>query len=120
MGSLRTPEQKKRYQEAIANGALEQGCALCAKKAMQTFSHWKIIQNDFPYDRIASVHHMLVPTRHITEPELTEEEYNELLELKKSHLNQNYEYLIEATPKLKSIPSHFHLHLIVSKDFSAQ
>jgi diadenosine tetraphosphate (Ap4A) HIT family hydrolase len=116
MGTLRAPETWQKYQDAIANGTLEKGCVLCDKTPVVEFKFWKIIMNDFPYDRIAEVHHMLVPIRHVTEEGLSKEEHQELLRLKKSELNREYQYLLEATPSTKSIPGHFHIHLIVKKE----
>ena len=31
--------------------------------SIEEFNHWRIINNDFPYDNVASVHHMLIPKR---------------------------------------------------------
>ena len=75
--------------------------------------------NAFPYDRIAQSHHMLVSNRHAKEVELTPEELSEFIELKNAVLNNRYDYFLEATDRTKSVPEHFHLHLLVVKeDFS--
>ena len=115
MGTLRRKESEERYQNVVKGGALERGCVLCSAQAIQTFSHWKVIHNDYPYDKIAEVHDMLVPLRHITEEELSAEEKQDLAALKAGYLNLHYQYLIESFPKNKSIPDHFHLHLVVVK-----
>lgn len=112
--NLRTTESHARYRAYIDAGGLQNSCALCTKSAKQTFSHWKIIPNDFPYDLIAEAHDMIVPIRHVTEQEITPEEWREYQEIKTGVL-QDYDYLIEATSKTKSIPAHFHIHLIVGK-----
>jgi diadenosine tetraphosphate (Ap4A) HIT family hydrolase len=116
MASLRTPETQAKYVEYIASGRLESGCALCAKTTLREFSHWKIVQNDFPYDRIASMHHMLIPKRHVSEAELTEEEHQEFLALKNGTLNDMYDYFLEAAHRAKTVPAHFHIHLVVLKE----
>ncbi len=67
----------------------------------------------FPYDRIASSHDMLVPNRHVKEAELTPEELREFVELKNAVLNGRYDYFLESTDRTKSVPGHFHVHLIV-------
>lgn len=72
--------------------------------------------NAFPYDKIATSHDMVVPLRHVPEAELTPEERKELVEIKHEYVNANYEYILEPTHKKKSIPAHFHLHLVVLKD----
>ena len=76
---------------------------------------WRIIPNDFPYTRIAALHHMVVPKRHVKEDELSQEEWMEYNQLKHSYINDNYEFIIEPTNRKKSIPAHFHIHLIVAK-----
>lgn len=60
---------------------------------------------------------MIIPKRHVVETELTREEKQELIELKHDALNKQYMYIFEALPGRKSIPEHFHLHLIVAKEF---
>ena len=116
MTPFRTPESHKRYHDLIAQGLLEKGCALCAAPALKEFVFWRIINNEFPYDRVAKVHHMIIPKRHIQELELTEEERAEYKEIKKTDINENYEYIVEAVDRKKTIPAHFHLHLVVGLD----
>lgn len=93
---------------------MDSGCALCAKTAIKTFTYWKLIPNEFPYDLIASTHEMLVPLRHSTEQDLNADELQEFQSIKATDL-QTYDYLVEATMKTKSIPQHFHLHLLIGK-----
>ncbi len=73
--------------------------------------------NAFPYDRIAKTHDMIVPLRHVDEDHLNDEELKELKIIKDNYLHKEYEFIIEATYKVKSIPAHFHLHLLTIKDF---
>lgn len=116
MGSLRTQETKERYGKLLASGVLEHGCVLCKMEPIKEFKHWKIIKNDFPYDKIAKTHHMIIPVRCVEESGLTDEELKELKEIKHNYLFPTYEWILEATEKKKSVPGHFHLHLIISKD----
>lgn len=113
MGQLRTEEGSRMYQEHRRALPADAPCPLCREVTLQDFQYWRIITNEFPYDRIAAVHHMLVPKRHSTEDTLTDAEERELLELKQGYCNDHYEFLIEATRSKKSIPAHFHLHLLV-------
>lgn len=117
--NLRSDEMMMRYEEHRRTGALEHSCPLCDADAIQKFAHWKIIPNRFPYDLIAETHHMIVPLRHTAELELTEEEVEEFRKIKYEEL-QEYDILIEATKHTKSIPAHYHLHLITLKTPDSQ
>lgn len=117
MGSLRTPEAEERYQKAKEGGILNNGCRLCELEGSRTFTHWKIVPNDFPYDRIAHRHDMIVSRRHTQEPNLLEEERTELEMIKREYIDTTYEWIMEPTFHQKSVPGHFHLHLLVTKDW---
>ncbi len=82
------------------------------------FTHWRITENRYPYDRIAVTHHLLSPKRHVTDSELSEDELTELKDIRQAKLNQDYTFIMEALPRGRSIPAHFHLHLIVPKEFA--
>jgi len=110
--SLRTPECKERYSEYLKT--MPDGCPLCEKEPLQDFGLWRIVDNSYPYDRIAKVHHMIIPARHVSEDGLTKEEQEQFRELKNSYIADNYDWIIEATHNNKSLPAHFHLHLLIS------
>lgn len=112
MNSMRTKETQAKYKAYQDAGGLNDGCVLCDRKTTKEFKYWKIIPNDFPYDRITEIHDIIFPVRHVTEYELNADELAELRELKEKYLNENYEYIIESTYKMKSVPEHHHLHLI--------
>lgn len=113
---LRSEEMADRYKAQRDSGIMELRCVLCDEEAISVFEHWKIIPNKFPYDLIAKTHHMLIPLRHCIATELTEEEKNELALIKSGYVNVNsYDYILEPVDKNKSIPTHFHLHLIEGK-----
>ncbi|MEZ4195501.1 MAG: hypothetical protein R3B53_03900 [Candidatus Paceibacterota bacterium] len=117
MKSLRTVETEAEYQKVKSTRNSSDGCYLCEEmETVVEFKYWRIILNDFPYDTLAKVHHMIIPKEHIKESELTPEAKDELVELKSSYLDENYEYLLEALTSKKSIPAHHHLHLIVTHD----
>jgi hypothetical protein len=50
------------------------------------------------------------------EAELSAEELREFALIKREVIDAGYDNIIEATTKNKSLPAHFHLHLIVGKD----
>ena len=108
----RTDEMEEKYQNEKGERS-KNGCPLCSSPAIETFKFWKVILNDFPYDKVASRHDMIVPLRHTSE--MNDEERAEFLEIRKTYINDNYRYILEATTRTKSIPTHFHLHLLEIK-----
>lgn len=114
--TLRTKKVQNAYRETMVSGTHDKGCALCDKVALKTFTHWRIVKNDFPYDLIADVHDMIIPLRHTTDVGLSKEEWEELQVIKKAHLNETYQFIMEAMTWTQSIPAHFHLHLVLVKE----
>jgi hypothetical protein len=113
MGRLRSRETDEAYIKLKESGALLTSCALCNAESIKEFSLWRIIDNRFPYDGIAEVHHMLIPKRHASEDELVSEERAEYEAIKRGYVNEHYEFTMDAVPRRKSIPAHAHTHLIV-------
>jgi hypothetical protein len=111
----RTVETHNRYMRDIEAGCLNEGCALCKSDALHTFAYWKIIDNKYPYDRVAELHHMIIPLRHTDGSDISAEEIEEISMLKKTFLNENYRFILEALPNAKSIPGHLHLHILIPK-----
>ena len=116
MSAFRSDAEWARYERYKAEGGLDGVCRLCEKEPLKNFTRWRIIQNEFPYDKVAKVHHMIIPNRHVTEPELNSEEIQEFRDIKQEYLHKKYDFLIEASYLKKSIPGHFHIHLIVGKN----
>ena len=115
MGTLRTKKTEKKYKEFKKTNSFTEGCVLCRMKPIKSFEYWKIVNNDFPYDKIADPHHMILPKRHTKERGITKEEWREFKELKEGYLNNNYTFIFESTHKTMTVPGHFHLQLIVIK-----
>lgn len=90
-------------------------CYVCDAKPLKEYRHWKIIENQFPYDEVAATSHMVVPKRHLKESELTWREMSEF-EKVKADMHAEYDMIIENTRKQKSIPGHYHLHLLKLKE----
>ncbi|MGB0925343.1 MAG: hypothetical protein ACPGTS_01390 [Minisyncoccia bacterium] len=89
------------------------------KKSIISFDHWEIIENDFPYDAIADVSHMLFPKRDfVFDWDLMNiKEREELDTLKKTYFNDNYDVVYENLPGAQTIPGRFHLHLLKLKRY---
>lgn len=58
---------------------------------------------------------MIISKEHLRESELSQAALDELEVLKHTTLNEEYLYIIETLPRTKSIPGHFHLHLMIPK-----
>lgn len=84
---------------------------------IKEFTHWAIVNNDFPYDAVATTSHMIFTKRSIPFDWklLTKEEKEEFEHLKETYLKDNYDVVYENLPKGQTIPGHFHLHLLVLK-----
>ncbi len=113
---FRTAAVDKRYARWKKTKGVNGECGLCPKKPLKSFRHWIIVKNDFPYDKIATRHDMILSRRHAPEPKLTPQELRELRKIKERYIHKTYEFIIEATYKKKSIPDHFHLHLINARE----
>lgn len=115
MPSLRTPKSERTYREHARNRSADAECPLCSEPTLVEFTHWRILNNKFPYDLIAQTHHMLVTKRHVSDANLSVEERDELLQIKMLPAIQEYHWIIEPTFRNKTIPQHTHLHLVVGK-----
>ena len=113
---LRSEKAASEYEEAIKNRVPGSGCNLCNDhdSILQEFSHFVLMKNKFPYDRYFTKSDMLVSKRHAAEQELTPEERTEFISIKRE-LSDSYDSIIEHLPKQKSIPDHFHVHIIEFK-----
>ena len=111
--TLRLPEVEAAYQTQRQRRAQlgDTSCPLCRAPSIEEFHLWRLIPNEYPYGKIARTHHMLVPKRCVAEHELSPEEREELLALKRS-LADRYHYYLEATPQRQSVPGHYHLHCL--------
>lgn len=85
--------------------------------AIRLFEYWYIIANEFPYDAVADVHHLLIPRRDnvLGWTDLNTRELHELLHLRETYCKENYEMIAENMPSTKTVQNHFHLHLFVFK-----
>lgn len=84
---------------------------------VKEFEHWVIIENEFPYDAVATTSHMISTKRMVTFDWklLNAEEIVELQKIKEGYIKDNYDVLWENLPRGSTFPAHFHLHLMVLK-----
>ncbi len=113
---LRSEEAAKKYEDEIKNHKSGDGCNLCNDKEsiVKEYEHWVLMKNKFPYDRYFTKSDMLVLKRHVGEHDLNDSERTEFISIKKE-LSDSYDSIIEHLPKQKSIPDHFHVHIIEFK-----
>jgi len=111
----RTAHTQNRYQADREQLLQNDSCPLCDTESLVEFTHWRIIANKYPYDAVATVHTMIIPKEHLVESQLSPAAWAELKQLRHEVLNKDYSYVIETPPGSKSIPGHYHLHLIDPK-----
>lgn len=112
----RTVAMHDKYENERTSVVEEGSCPMCTAPTKTEHINWRIVENIYPYDAVAERHDMLVTKRHLcSDTELTSEELAELFKLKVTSLNDSYTFIMEALPSNKSIPGHYHLHLIVPK-----
>lgn len=113
---LRSEETLRRYRlhKRRVRDNKKDPMAFIEEPALYYFIHWKIVENNFPYDLIAKRHHLLFPVRRVvSEEELNEEELEELKVIKKAIANTTtYDVFFENTPHRRTIPGHMHYHLM--------
>ena len=112
--TLRTLDTHARY-EAHCARQIHPECYLCKAPPIREYKYWNVIPNEFPYDEVATESHILVPKRHIREEGLTTEEIKELAVIKPD-IHETYDLIMENTHKQKSIPGHFHTHLLMIRE----
>ncbi len=122
MKELRTPKTYDRYQEDKRNG-LNDTCFFCEgsrQKIVKDFEYWKVVENNYPYDAVADISHLIFPKRHIKKDGLNQEEKNEFEVIRSNFVVESgYDYILEAVAK-SSIPNHMHLHLLTLENKTIQ
>lgn len=89
------------------------------KPVIKEFERWFIVDNDFPYDAIATVNHMIFTKREVPFrwELLSNEERAEYEEIKRTYISDNYDVVYENLPSGQTKSGHFHLHLLVLKRY---
>ena len=113
--ALRSPETWERYQNAPKRK--EGYCFMCKLEGIvivKKFKHWYIVKNQYPYDTVAEVHHLLVPRDHIAQAEnLTDQCTEEAATIMEAiEFEGFYDCMISNFPSKQSQKQHFHVHLV--------
>lgn len=79
-----------------------------------SWKFWMLAKNQFPYDKIAERHSLLIPFRLFAEDdEMTDEEREELFLIKKEYRDSGeFDVIMEHFKRHRTIPEQFHLHFI--------
>jgi len=88
------------------------------KRIIHSYTHWHIITNLFPYDKIAQTHDMLVPKRTFGKmSECNKDEWDESKQLSlNSRQMPTMMQFLENFSRNRSVSKHLHLHLLVWKE----
>lgn len=91
-------------------------CFLCGvgMKIVTEYKHWYICENDFPYDRVATKHHMLVPREHVAvEERLSQDARFELIKIFwELDRKSGYDAIMRNFERAQSHTAHLHYHLL--------
>lgn len=84
---------------------------------IKEFNNWFIMINDFPYDAVAEVNHMIVTKRKVSFDWklLNKEEVSEFQIIRDNYLKDNYDVIYENLPSGQTQPGWFHLNLLKLK-----
>lgn len=84
---------------------------------IKKFKYWKLVKNEYPYDRIATRHDMLIPLRDFSSfQEVNPKERAEFFKLwNQFSKKKTYDMLMVAFPFSQTYPSRLHFHLMKTK-----
>lgn len=107
--SLRRYDSEQQYYAAKQSDKL---IPLTDEPSLHEWNHWTLKDNRFPYDIAFVKHHMLIPKNPPTGRfGLTDEQRDELELILEYFVYPNYDLWFENTPKRRSVPGIYHLHL---------
>jgi hypothetical protein len=84
---------------------------------VREYTRWVLVENEFPYDRIADRHCLLVPKRRfVDDGEMLGAERAELLEIKQGYSDsKEFDCVFENLKHNRTVPGHYHLHVLKFK-----
>lgn len=118
MNTPRHPKTEKAYQEFkkehTEDLSVLQSFNFDNETILREFEYWVLIENRFPYDRMARTNDMLVSKRplqsHYDGTDAEQAEYDTIM---KTLAAENfYDAYMENFPKIKSVKKFVHIHLI--------
>jgi len=115
--SLRTHRDEANYLRAKKQGVARK--PLNQETPLRTWNDWILIDNEFPYSAVFSIHHMLIPKRKKSSKELSDKERAELENIL-DELSEQYDCFLVNFKNKQSITDHFHMHLLIYKEHRKQ
>ncbi len=116
--TMRTPETEQRYREAMIKRRAEGfvGCAICIIPDDPSFpdlQHWRVVPNEYPYDKVAQKSWIMLPRRCVSLwALLTPDEQREYHEFRLIAGQYGVNFFMWSTPVTQSVPGHYHEHLL--------
>ena len=105
---LRSAATHRRYLAHLKSG---KGKPLNELPVVKEFKHFLIVDNEFPHDKLADRHHLLIPKRRVANwYELGWREYRELTRIH-WELGQEYDCIKLNYPSLLTVHDWVHFHL---------
>lgn len=113
IGLLRTAETEARYEADLKAGKTRD---LMDVPAIMDFKYFKVIKNHYPHDKIAKVHHLLIPKRRFQHWHQMKRRERKEFKMIDEVLSRHYHCIKRNYPALISVPELVHWHLYVLKE----
>lgn len=115
--TMRERKTVQRYRDDMRNRPKpSEACALCAIPECDDFPHlkyWRVMRNQYPYDKVAETSWVLMPRRCVSEwGQLTSKERREYREFRLIAGDYGVNFFMWSTPVTQSVPTHYHEHLL--------
>jgi hypothetical protein len=116
--TFRTSETQAAYAAYLEQRKVDRAgnCVLCDNPDTDDFppmEHWRIIKNNFPYDKVAERSWLLIPKRCVSAWELlTDDEQSEYHLFRNESGNLGINIIMWGTSINRSVQNHYHEHLL--------
>lgn len=115
--TMRSSAITERYRANMGNtGNFQAECPLCRISECKDFPHlryWRIVQNQYPYDKVAEKSWILMSRRCVPDWQaLTVEEQREYHEFRLIGGDYGVNFFMWSTPITQSVRAHYHEHML--------
>ena len=115
---LRSKKCIKSYKERHRSlGAKIESVNLLNLPLVKRWNEWILVRNEFPYNKIAENHCLLVPLRTFSEDEeMSEVERQGLFSIKREFAeSKDFDWVLECVKHSRTVPLVYHLHCLKLK-----